>query len=126
MKRARLISIALLCLSACASLGTAPWSQDTLYFGLNRPGGAVSEDEWQAFVDAELTPRFPDGLTQLNGQGQWKGKDGVVKEASRVVILLHPSDSASERKIEALREAYKLKFHQESVLRVQQKARADF
>ena len=38
--------------------------QTTLYFGLNRPAGAqITPDEWQQFVDRDVTPRFRDGLT---------------------------------------------------------------
>ena len=33
--------------------------QTTLYFGLNRPAGAqITGNEWQQFVDQDVTPRF--------------------------------------------------------------------
>ncbi len=128
MRRALLFSFAFaLLLSGCAALTKGAWVQDSLYFGFNRPGGAVTEEEWQAFVDAEVTPRFPDGLTQIQAQGQWKGKDGaVVKEPCRVLLLLHPRDQDSDAKVEALRQSYKNRFQQESVLRVTQLVNADF
>ena len=34
----------------------------TLYFGLARPKGSVSELEWQIFLRDEVTGRFPEGL----------------------------------------------------------------
>ena len=38
--------------------------QTTLYFGLNRPAGPViSEAEWKAFLDGDVSPRFIEGLT---------------------------------------------------------------
>src|SRR5689334_19268923 len=36
----------------------------------NRLG--VGEADWIRFLDQEVTPRFPDGLTVLNGRGQWR------------------------------------------------------
>jgi hypothetical protein len=49
----------------------------------------VSEAEWRAFLDDEVTPRFPHGLTVLNGAGQWQGEDDeIVQEQSKLVILL--------------------------------------
>jgi hypothetical protein len=116
-----------LAFSACAALHQAAWVQDSLYFGLSSPQGPVSDADWQGFVDAEITPRFPDGLTQLSAQGQWKGSDGkIAKEASRVLILLHPATADADAKLDQLIQAYKARFHQESVLRVRQAAEAHF
>src|SRR6266436_4735196 len=47
----------------------------------------VSEGAWRRFVAREITTRFPDGLTILDGRGQWldpKTKR-VVREPSSVV-----------------------------------------
>lgn len=50
-----------------------------LLFGTSRPHSApVSEVDWQAFLDSEVIPRFPAGLTVLRGPGQWRGSDGIV------------------------------------------------
>jgi hypothetical protein len=81
----------------------------------------VLEEEFRAFIDDEVTPRFPDGLTLLKGDGQFRGSDGViVKEQSFVLVLLYPSDSYAEssRRIERIRRLYVKRFQQESVLRV--------
>jgi hypothetical protein len=44
-----------------------------LFFGLSRSNGPdVTEEEFQHFIDTEVTPRFPDGLTLLSGKGQFK------------------------------------------------------
>lgn len=127
MRRICLIFCAGLLLAGCAALSKGAWVQDTLYFGLSRPGGSVSDEDWQAFVDAEVTPRFPDGMTQIPASGQWKAKDGlVVKEGTRVLVLLHTRDKASDDAVQALRQAYKNRFQQESVLRVTQLVNADF
>ncbi len=46
--------------------------QTTLYFGLSRPAGKdITAQEWQQFVDRDVTPRFRDGLTVFDARGQW-------------------------------------------------------
>lgn len=48
-----------------------------LLFGTARPERPpVSDQEWASFLDTEVTPRFPAGLTVLRGPGQWRGSDG--------------------------------------------------
>jgi Protein of unknown function (DUF3574) len=92
-----------------------------LFFGTAKPDGVVTEAEFLAFLDAEVTPRFPDGLTLLKAYGQFAGEDGIlVKEESYLLVLLYPFESAKEgdRKIEAIRRRYLKQFQQESVLRV--------
>lgn len=96
--------------------------QTTLYFGLNRPAGKeITAAEWQQFVDGDVTPRFRDGLTVFDARGQWLGNDGkVAREASKALMLIHAKDATSETNIEALRNLYKTRFAQESVMRVDQ------
>lgn len=91
-----------------------------LYFGTERPDGSpVTDAEWAGFLDEEVTPRFPDGLTVLTGNGQWRNSKGVItKESSAVLIILYVPSDDSESKIEAVRSAYKKRFDQESVMRV--------
>jgi hypothetical protein len=98
-----------------------PWVRTELFFGTSKPdGSAVSEAEWEAFLDAEITPRFPEGLTVLSGNGQWQEEDGdIVEERSKIVILLYPRVAVDESntEIEQIRAAYETRFQQESVLR---------
>jgi hypothetical protein len=91
-----------------------------LMFGSSRPGGVqITEEEWTAFLDTEVTPRFPDGLTALEGTGQWRGRAGVVtKERSNILVIWHEPTRSAEVQIEAIRAAYKQRFEQESVMRV--------
>ena len=93
-----------------------------LYFGRNIPsGGTVSESDWQKFVDEVVTPRFPDGLTVLDADGQWRGKDGLIaREESKVIVLLYPRKDrkATNAKIEEIRAEYKKRFAQEAVMRI--------
>ncbi len=100
-----------------------------LFFGLSRPdGGMVAEDEWQAFVRDELTPRFPAGLTTVDARGQWLDTSGagVQREPSRLVVILHESDRAADERIERVRDAYKRRFNQQSVMRVDSLEKVSF
>src|SRR4051812_41765174 len=46
------------------SHGSAPFVRTELYFGTARAEDVpVTEEEFHTFVDMEITPRFPDGLT---------------------------------------------------------------
>lgn len=96
--------------------------QTTLYFGLSRPAGKdITPQEWQQFVDNDVTPRFRDGLTVFDARGQWLGHDGkVAREQSKALMLIHGKDAQSERNIDALRGVYQSRFAQESVMRVDQ------
>src|SRR5262249_28369854 len=60
-----------------------------LLFGMSRPDGrTIAKDEWQAFIDTEVTPRFPDGLTVMTGSGQWLGSAGAItKEPSHMLTV---------------------------------------
>jgi hypothetical protein len=92
-----------------------------LFFGTAKPDGVVTDAEFRAFIDRVVTPRFPDGLTIVEADGQFRGSDNVIiKEKSFVLILLYPVDTqrVSSRRIERIRELYKQQFQQQSVLRV--------
>jgi hypothetical protein len=95
-----------------------------LFFGQNIGGKAgVSEAAFRRFVDEELTPRFPQGLTVLDGGGQWKGaEDKLIREASKVVVLVLAPGGDTGRKLDEVRNAYVQRFKQDSVLLVTQKA----
>ncbi|MDQ0911869.1 hypothetical protein QFZ22_007854 [Streptomyces canus] len=108
-----------------------PYVETQLFFGTERPGGgpAVTDRQFMAFVDKEVTPGFPDGLTVQSGRGRWRDVSGRIwKERSYELILLYPVERAfaSDRRIEEVRRAYEKTFGQESVGRVDDRARADF
>jgi hypothetical protein len=100
-------------------------TQAELFFGRSLPsGGEVSEAEWQRFVDDEITPRFPDGLTIMDAQGQWKDTSGIVRERAKHLLILLPGGDTG--KLDAVRAAYKSRFHQEAVLLVDSTVCASF
>ena len=99
--------------------GAEAFSRTELFFGLSRPGGIVSEEEFKTFVDLHVTPRFPDGLTLLSGIGQFRdASNAILVEGSKLLILLYPRrDRDANAKIEQIRLDYRLAFQQQSVLR---------
>src|SRR5262245_20990084 len=61
--------------------GVLAFARTELYFGTAKKDGVVTEAQFREFVDLYVTPRFPDGLTLLKGDGQFRGEDNqVVKE----------------------------------------------
>ncbi|MBI4539604.1 MAG: DUF3574 domain-containing protein [Gemmatimonadetes bacterium] len=68
--------------------GAAVWFRDELYFGAEMPTGAVvTDEEWERFLGEVITRRFPDGVTVLNGWGQYRYADGRIgRERTSVVI----------------------------------------
>ena len=90
-----------------------------LFFGRDRAGHKlVSDQEWGEFLSTVITPNFPDGLTVFDGYGQWRNPaTGVIGRSPSVKIVLiavkRTPDLAS--RLDAVREAYKARFHQQSV-----------
>ncbi|MEU2557912.1 DUF3574 domain-containing protein [Streptomyces longispororuber] len=108
-----------------------PYVETHLFFGTARPDGgpAVTDRQFMRFVDTEVTPGFPDGLTIQQGRGQWKDSSGTIeRERSYELILLYPAAEAQRRGrlIEEIRSDYEKKFAQESVGRLDDRARVDF
>ena len=99
--------------------GQQAMAAELLYFGTTLPQGNVSAEDWRGFVDAVVTPRFPDGLTTWPAAGQWRPAGGtLVREASWVLDIVHAPDARSDAAIAEIVDAYRTRFHQESVLRV--------
>jgi Protein of unknown function (DUF3574) len=103
------------------------FARTELFFGLSRPGGVVTEGEFQAFVDNRITPRFPDGLTLLSGKGQFRDSTNVIiQEGTKLLILLYPFSKARSADVEQIRTDYKEAFQQQSVLRVDEQSCVSF
>ena len=96
---------------------SAPQLRTTLYFGLARLKGSVTELEWQIFLRDEVTRRFPDGLTVWEAEGQWQTPAGTIDhEQSKVLLLVHPDTAVARQSVQAVIEAYRKTFEQQSVL----------
>ena len=110
---------------------TAGWVDTQLYFGLgpaDDPAKGASEAAWRAFLDAEVTPRFPAGLSVVDVYGQWQGKNESAPERirSKMLVILYPKTTENTARIEAIRAAWKRKTGDQSVLEVTQPAQVSF
>jgi len=118
----------LLLLGACAAapeacpVGAAPATIAEAYFGRNVKGRApVTDAEWARFMTDTVTPAFPDGLTVLDGVGQWRNAAGrISREDSKVLLLVLPGQdqAAATARLAPVTVAWKARFAQESVLTV--------
>jgi len=109
------------------------WIRTELYFSIGdwmeTALSTEGEFRWAAFLDREVTPRFPDGLTVIDVYGQWRSPKPdapVLRERSRLLVILHPNTVEAFDKIEAIRAAWKKPTGEASVLRVSQPADVRF
>ena len=104
-------------LSGCAAMGAptcGPGGQPELVaemvFGRNIGDSlGVSEADWNRFLDEELTPRFPDGLTVMSASGQWRDTErgNVVQEPSKVLVVVLGDEALDKPRIAEIASAYK-------------------
>ena len=99
------------------------WVGTQLYFGLgpaDAPEKGVTEAAWRDFLDHEVTPRFPSGLSVMDVYGQWQGKQETSPERihSKLLIIYYPASRENTMRIEAIRTAWKQRSGDQSVLKV--------
>ena len=125
-----LASLAALALSACMSVsvseqraahcpaGAHATITAQLFFGRNignRLG--VTDADWARFLDEEVSPRFPEGFTVLDANGQWRDADTrqIVREPSKVLVLVLDRDGVDRAAIASIVGAYRTRFQQQAV-----------
>ena len=122
-------------LQACAGVmplacgpGLMRMTQAQLFFGRNIEHRAmVSDEQWRDFVDQEVSPRFPGGFSVADFSGQYRDQtSAIVREPSKQLLIFTRNIGADEAKLNAIRDAYKRRFNQESVLLVQSPVCARF
>lgn len=101
----------------------AHWVRSELYFGagpVDLRDGGMAEIRWRAFLDREVTPRFPDGLTVFDAYGQWrdKGSGAPSRLWTKVLVILHEDSPANRAALDAIRLAWKASTRDQSVLLV--------
>lgn len=102
------------------------WVRSELYFGVGEETGPadrpqaepISEAAWRAFLDKEVTSRFPDGLTVFDAYGQWlfRGAKEPNRLKTKVLVVLHEDSPQRRADIEAIRLAWKRATGHQSVL----------
>ena len=113
--------------AACPA-GLHPATTAELYFGRDVGAGlGVSDEDWKSFLDQEVTPRFSGGLSVSDVYGQWLGPTGdFVREPSKALFLVLTGTADERANLQYVRDAYKRRFHQRSVLLVEQRACVSF
>ncbi|MEH2252560.1 MAG: DUF3574 domain-containing protein [Nostoc sp.] len=97
--------------------------QESLFFGRNIPsGGEVSDADFQTFLNNIITPRFPNGLTIFDANGQYLYNTGnIIQEKFKYVTLIIEDTPQNQASIYDISQAYTQQFNQESVLQVSNK-----
>ena len=81
----------------------------------------MTDAEWGAFVTEVVTSRFPDGLSVFDSSGQYREPTGrIVRERSKRLVVIVFDAPAHKAKVIEIVEAYKQRFGQYSVFRVEQ------
>ena len=125
-----LVLLAAITLAACAQPTTplvcaAPLKtalEIDLYFGRGKQGGGeVSEAEWAQFVAEIVTPRFPDGLSVLNVEGQAREPSGgrIVRERTKLLVVVVFDPPSHRPKVGEVVAAYNARFGQHGVFRTE-------
>ncbi len=101
----------------CDWMGGTEQLSIQLLFGRAMPDGqSVTPDAWASFLADAVTPRFPDGLTVLDGNGQWQDPAGrLSREPSTMVLIVTKPAPDLAARLEAVRQDYRARFHQQSV-----------
>ncbi|MEL1265981.1 DUF3574 domain-containing protein [Pseudoxanthomonas putridarboris] len=117
------------------------WVRSELYFGVgeersteaagqsDRPQAEpITEAQWRAFLDREVTSRFPDGLTVFDAYGQWlfRGAQEPNRLKTKVLVILHEDTPQRRADIEAIRLAWKQATGHQSVLWSRQAVEVSF
>lgn len=112
------------------------WVRSELYFGVGEESGPadrpqtekIGEAQWRAFLDKQVTPRFPDGLSVFDAYGQWlfRGAKEPNRLGTKVLVILHEDTPQRRADIEAIRLAWKQATGHQSVLWAQQRVEVSF
>jgi len=112
---------------AVPACGGTAMLETQLFFGMSRPtGGEVTQQDWDAFMQSEVVPRFAQGFAVIETTGFWQDGQSkrTINEPGRMISrLLRPGDAEA---IPLIIDAYKQKFDQESVLRIDTEVCAKF
>ena len=102
----------------CPIAGQEPMLIVQLFFGEDVPGrGTLPPAAWNRFLRMDVTPRFPDGLTIIDAQGQWRDPKTrkIVREPSKVVMIAARDTPDLAARIEMIVRIYRNRFRQQSV-----------
>ncbi|WP_299714203.1 DUF3574 domain-containing protein [uncultured Tenacibaculum sp.] len=116
----------LITMFSCVGLKETSLIKTELYFGLSNKEGIISENSWQVFKRNHIDKIF-NGYTIIDANGYWTDNNGSkITEPSKLLIYIHKKSDAENTKIDSIINLYKVKFNQESVLKVENKVKINF
>ena len=89
-----------------------------LFFGRKIKGGRfVSDAQWAKFAAEIVTPNFPDGFTAFDADGQWRNpRTGqIARDPTKVLIVAVKRSPELAGRLQAVIDAYKTRYRQQSV-----------
>jgi hypothetical protein len=89
-----------------------------LFFGRGNLGRALlTEAEWAEFTAQTIAPNFPDGFTVFDGEGRWRNPQTgrVTAERSKILLVAAKREPDLAERLSAVIEAYKKRFHHQTV-----------
>ena len=89
-----------------------------LFFGRDIPGrGPLSAAEWNDFAARIVTANFPHGFTMFDGAGQWRNPatGDIAREPTKILVVAAKRSPDLAGRLSAVIDAYKERFHQQSV-----------
>jgi hypothetical protein len=97
-------------------------------FGRNIPaGGEVSEQQFSEFLDTQVTPAFPGGLTVFDAYGQWRNQDGTkVQQKTKVLWIVGSGSKSDSDAVHKIVDAYRDRFNGAGVLVMTSPVTAEF
>ncbi len=106
------------CTRAAETAASPQFVATHIYCGRNIPaGGEVSEEQFAAFLETDVTPAFPAGLTAYDAYGQMQTSEGkIVKQKTKVLLLVHDNSKSSLDAIHKIAASYRSKFGNPQVM----------
>ena len=89
-----------------------------LFFGRGIEGREpLTDAEWAEFSAQIVTPNLPDGFSVFDGEGQWRNPQTgrIVANRTKILLVAAPRTPDLARRLTAVIDAYKARFHHQSV-----------
>jgi hypothetical protein len=100
-----------------------------LFFGRNiKNRTPLTDNEWTQFAADTVTPNFPDGFTVFDGYGQWRNPatGSIAQDPTKILLVAARPSPDLPARLNAVMDAYKTRFRQQSVGIITQESCAAF
>jgi len=77
----------------------------------------LTDAEWAEFAAQTITPNFPDGFTVFDGEGQWRNPQTghIAANWTKILLVAAPRTPDLVQRLSVVIDAYKARFHHQSV-----------